>query len=160
MHINNILYNEQLNRFTIITDLCVCKWIHLLKIIKPDTLRIYNGFYLSVRNVQISAFADVGVEMAVLLRVCSCLLVVLVNHDTHLSQQADLLLIQIICVYFRHPYTGLITESSTTPVKTESSQIHLTRITGTQESCTNMLYTMLTKIQYILLQYYSNKQQR
>lgn len=40
--------------------------------------------------------------MAVLLCVCSDLVVVLVDEDAHFGQQLNLLLVQVVCGYLRH----------------------------------------------------------
>lgn len=55
-----------------------------------------------VATSQIITFVDVGVQVAVLLGVCSDLLIVFINEDTHLCQQLHLLLIQVVCGDLRH----------------------------------------------------------
>lgn len=70
---------------------------------------------------QTGTFIDVRVEVAVFLRVCSNLAVVLVNEDAHLGQQLHLLLIQVICGYLRHS-NGRLQVSGLTVVQKRKRQ--------------------------------------
>lgn len=52
--------------------------------------------------MDVGTFVYVGVEVAVFLGVRSDLAVILVDEDAHFSQELHLLLVQVICCYFRH----------------------------------------------------------
>ena len=64
----------------------------------PTQIALQEGLFQS------STFLNVLVQVTVLLGLSSNFIVIFINKDTHLCQELNLLLVEVVSVYFRHHY--------------------------------------------------------